>query len=104
MTKIEELTALLVNEIEDFNKGIEKLEAISDKLNTTKVSIDLREYKSIIESHQQKMDAVVNSQQRFINRFESQLKNAKVYPNWAVIVFIISILISVGSLFYVYTV
>jgi len=104
MAKIEELTEILVNEIEDFNKGISKLEAISDKINTTKVSIDLREYKSIIESHQLKMIEVVDSQERFLNRFESLLKNAKVYPNWAVIVFIISLLISLSSLFYAYAV
>jgi len=99
MTKIEELTALLVNEIEDFNKGISKLEFIIDKLNATKVSIDLKEYKAIIESHQQKMTEIINAQERFLNRFESLLKKAKIYPNWAVIVFIISLLISVGSLF-----
>ena len=33
MTKLEELTALLVNEINDFNKGVEKLEKISEQLN-----------------------------------------------------------------------
>jgi len=104
MAKIEELTEILVNEIEDFNKGISKLEAISDKINTTKVSIDLREYKSIIESHQLKMIEVIDSQERLLNRFENLLKNAKVYPNWAVIVFILSLLISLSSLFYAYVV
>jgi len=97
MSKIEEITEILVNEIEDFNKGISKLEAISDKINTTKVSIDLREYKSIIESHQLKITEVVDSQERFLNRFESLLKNAKVYPNWAVIVFILSLFFGIVS-------
>jgi Family of unknown function (DUF6730) len=101
MSKIEELTELLVNEIEDFNKGISKLEAISDKINTTKVSIDLREYKSIIESHQMKMTEVVDSQEWSLNRLESLLKKAKVYPNWAVIVFIISLLFGIISTTYV---
>ena len=104
MSKIEEITEILVNEIDSFEKGLSKLEAINEKLNTTKVRIDLKEYKSIIESHQQKIEAAINSQKLFLNQFENQLKNAKIYPNWAVIVFIISILISVGSLFYVYRV
>ncbi len=104
MSKIEEITEILVNEINDFNKNVTRLETINKKLETIKVSIDLVEYKSIMESHQQKMALILNSQERILNRFESLLKKAKIYPNWAVIVLIISILISSCSLFYVYTV
>ncbi len=102
MAKIEELTELLVNEINDFNKGVSKLETINEKLNTTKIRIDLKEYKSIIELHQKKMAEIIDSQERFLNRFESLLKKTKIYPNWAVIVFIISVLISIGALLYTY--
>ena len=104
MAKIEELTELLVNEINDFNKGIAKLERINDQISTTKIRLDLTEYKSIIEKHQQKMTEIINAQERFLNRFENILKNVKIYPNWAVIVFIVSLLISVGSLLYAYTI
>ena len=97
MTKLEELTELLVNEINDFNKGITKLEKINDQINTTKIRMDVTEYKSIIENHEQKMNDQVKSQERFENRFESLLKNAKVYPNWAVIIFILSLLFGVIS-------
>ena len=103
MSKIEELTEILVNEINDFNQGITKLEKINDQICTTKIRIDLAEYKSIIEKHQKGMKEQINSQGRFENRFESLLKTAKVYPNWAVIVFIISILISFTLLFYAFT-
>ncbi len=44
MTKIEELTELLVNEINDFNKGIIKLEKISDQISTTKIRLDVTIY------------------------------------------------------------
>jgi len=101
MTKLEELTELLVNEINEFNNGVEKLEQISKKINTTKISMDITEYKAIIESHQQKMKEYINTQERFESRFERLLKNAKIYPNWAVIVFIISILFGLGSITYI---
>ncbi len=101
MSKIEEITEILVNEIDSFEKGISKLEAISEKLSSTKINIDLREYKKIIEKHQQKMAEVVDSQEKFLNRFESLLKKAKVYPNWAVIIFIISFLFGVVSTTYI---
>ena len=98
MTKLEELTELLVNEISEFNKGIEKLEQISNKINTTKISLDITEYKAITETHQQKMKEYINTQERFESRFERLLKKAKVYPNWAVVVFIISLLFGLGSI------
>ena len=97
MTKIEELTELLVNEINDFNKGITKLEKINDQISTTKIRMDVSEYKSIIENHEQKMDDQVKSQERFENRFKTLLKTAKIYPNWAVILFILSLLFGVIS-------
>ncbi len=100
MSKIEEITEILVNEINDFNKDVTRLETINKKLETTKVSIDLVEYKSIMESHQQKMALILNSQERILNRFESLLKNAKIYPNWAVIVFIVSLLFGIVSTIY----
>ena len=52
MAKIEELTELLVSEINNFEKGITKLEALSKKINATKISMDLTEYKStLLETH-----------------------------------------------------
>lgn len=102
MSKIEELTELLVNEINDFNKGISKLEKINDQISTTKIRLDLTEYKSIIENHQQKMNDQIRSQERFESWFKTLLKTAKVYPNWAVIVFIIFFLFGVTTTSYSY--
>jgi len=104
MTKLEELTALLVNEINDFKKGVEKLEKINTHLKDTKIKIDLIEYKSIIEKHQQKMRSHLNAIGHFEKRFEDQLKSAKIYPNWAVIVFLISLLFGIGAMIYVFTI
>jgi vancomycin resistance protein YoaR len=98
MTKLEELTALLVNEINDFNKDVEKLEKINAHLKTTKIKMDVSEYKSIIEEHQQEMQSHLNMLKGFENRFDSKIKQAKIYPNWAVGVFIMTVLFGVGSI------
>ena len=99
MTKLEELSTLLVNEIEDFNKGIEKLETINKEISITKIQMDLTEYKAIIEQHQEKMNEQMSTQEQFEYRFNNKLKQAKIYPNWAVIVFIISLMFGLGSIF-----
>jgi len=104
MTKLEELSTLLVNEIKDFNKGITRLDSVNKEIHTTKIQMDLTEYKSIIQEHQQKMKELVSGQERFESRFNNKLKQAKIYPNWAVIVFIISLMLCIGSILYAYKV
>ena len=98
MTKLEELTALLVNELADFKNDVEKLEKINGQLAETKIKMDLTEYKATIESHQQQMASCIKSIESFENRFESKIKQAKIYPNWAVVVFILSISFGVVSI------
>ncbi len=98
MTKLEELTALLVNEINDFKSAVERLEKINAQLRETKIKMDLTEYKESIETHQQQMKSCIKSMESFESRFESKIKQAKIYPNWAVVVFIVSLVLSVGTL------
>ena len=102
MAKIEELTELLVNEIDTFEKGITKLENVNNKLEMTTVKFDLVEFKAIKQELIGEFSIHKNTQERFNLRFENQIKNAKVYPNWAVIVFIGTLLLSFGSIFYTY--
>jgi hypothetical protein len=100
--KIEEIAELLVNEINDFNDDVAKLDTINQELKETKIALDLTEFKSILESHQQKTALILNSQERILDRFEELLKNARIYPTWAVVMFIILLLVAVGALFYIY--
>ncbi|PKV51885.1 hypothetical protein ATE84_3985 [Aquimarina sp. MAR_2010_214] len=102
MTKLEELTALLVNEIDDFKNGVEKLEKINDQLNETKVKMDLSEYKTMFFSHQKEMVSHLKAIERFENRFNNKISQAKIYPNWAVVVFIAALLFGVISVLYVF--
>ena len=101
MTKLEELTALLVNEINDFKSAVEKLEKINVQLDDTKIKMDLTEYKTVIETHQQQMAFHLNSLDSFQNHFDDKIKEAKIYPNWAVVVFIMSLVLNIGSVVFI---
>jgi di/tripeptidase len=94
MTKLEELTALLVNEINDFKNGVEKLEKIREQINTTKIKMDITEYKLLIETHKQQMESHKDTLERFESRFNAKIEQAKIYPTWAVVVFIICVLLT----------
>ena len=98
MTKLEELTALLVNEIDDFKNGVENLEKINDQIKDTKIKMDLSEYKTMIYSHQKEMASHIKAIERFENRFNNKIIQAKIYPNWAVVVFIVSLLFGIGGI------
>jgi len=100
MTKLEELTALLVNEINDFKNGVDKLEKIKEHLKDTKIKIDLTKYKSIIEEHQKQMTSQKDFIKRFENRFNNKINQAKIYPTWAVVVFIVSFLFGIVSIMF----
>jgi len=98
MTKLEELTALLVNEINDFNKGVEKLKKISEQISATKIKMDVSEYKSIIEVHQKQMAIHKDTLERFESRFNAKIEQAEIYPTWAVVVFIVCVLLTMVSI------
>lgn len=102
MTKLEEVTALLVNEINDFNQSIEKLDEINNQLKETKIKMDIKEYRSLVEKHQDQMVSHQDFMDRFESRFENKIKQAKVYPTWVVVVFIISILLGVILVLHVF--
>ena len=101
MTKLEELTALLVNELNDFNNSVERLEKISEKINTTKIKMDVAEYKTIIEAHQKEMDSHKRAMQNFEDRFNDKIERAKFYPTWAIVVFVFCVFFSIFLLSYV---
>ena len=94
MAKIDEITELLTNELNAFREDVEKLEKLNEKLQVTKLKVDVKELRSLLQEHERNMKYTLESQERVFNRFEGLLKNAKIYPTWAVVVFITSLLLS----------
>ncbi|WP_027126174.1 DUF6730 family protein [Gelidibacter mesophilus] len=97
MTKLEEFTALLVNETTDFKNSLEKLEKLNEQLKETKIKMDIMEYKTLIQSHQEQLISNIKAIERFENHFNTTIKQAKIYPNWAVVVFMVSLVLGGGA-------
>lgn len=102
MTKIKEYMELLTSEMEAFRNDVNRLEAINNHMKDVKVSIDLKEIKTVLKEHSKQLESHREHQKRFYNRMESLFQTAGIYPKWAVITFIVSILLSVASLVYAY--
>jgi len=90
MAKLEELSELLVSEIRDFEEAVKRLE----KIGEAKISIDLTELKSVLSNNEMVLKNQNADVQGTYNKFANSLKEAKIYPKWAVILFIVSLVLN----------
>ncbi|MGY5848385.1 DUF6730 family protein [Salegentibacter sp. HM20] len=102
MTRVKEYMELITSELEEFRDDVNRLGAINDQIRDTKVAIDLSEIKPLLEAYNEQLKRQSELQERQYRRFEVLFKKAGVYPKWAIITFILAILISVASMFYAY--
>ncbi|WP_339666697.1 DUF6730 family protein [Maribacter arcticus] len=102
MTRIKEYMELLTSELEEFRGDVNRLKTINDQIKDAKVAIDLSEIKALLEEYNNQLKRQSELQERQYRRFEVLFKKAGVYPKWAIITFILAILISVVSLVYAY--
>ena len=104
MSKIEELTEILANEIDSFEKGLLKLETLQQKIRNTKIKLEFQEIQHIKSEMIRELSLSKNAQREFLLSFEARIKNVNIYPKWAVITFIAMLLICFSALFYTYTI
>lgn len=90
MAKLEELSELLVSEIRDFEEAVKRLE----KVQEAKISIDLTELRSVLSNHELVIKDQHAEVQGTYNKFANSLMQAKIYPKWAVILFIVSLVLN----------
>lgn len=102
MTRVKEYMELLTSELEEFRDDVNRLETINNQIKDLKVAIDLSEIKPLLEEYNKELKRQSELQERQYRRFETLFKKAGVYPKWAIIIFILAILISIASLVYVY--
>ena len=96
MTKIEQLSELLVSEITQFEKSVEKLE----KIQQQKLPIDSSVLEAVIMEQQEKIEKSLQSHREEMKSLGSHLEKTKAYPVWALTTFTASIIIN-GLLIYV---
>ena len=96
MTKLEELTELLVSEIEQFEKTVEKLQKIQEQ----KIRIDSQALKTTIKLQQENLEKILFTHQQEMKSLGQSLEKAKAYPAWALTLFVASLILN-GILSYI---
>lgn len=96
MTKLEQLSELLVSEISQFEKTVNTLE----KIQQQKIGIDSSAFEQLFKQHLQKLEGNLANHNHAMNSLSNKLKTAKAYPLWALILFTSSLIIN-GILIYI---
>ena len=97
MTKLEELTAMMVNEIELFETAVDKLENIQRQ----KITINSTSLESMMREHQEHLRKDLLTHKQEMKSLGHALSEAKAYPTWALIIFVVSLILN-GILTYIF--
>ncbi len=103
MSKLEMLSELLVNELTDFEKDVNRLEDSITKAENLQVKFDTEPVEGLISKLQNYGRQEEHSRQQYLQNLQSSLAQAKIYPNWAVISFFVLLVLSCLLSIYTYT-
>jgi hypothetical protein len=96
MAKLEEITELLVAEINQFEMAVKRLEQIQQQ----KIGIDSSKLEYTIKQQQESVEKAFLYHKQAMISLGHSLEKAKAYPVWALVIFTISITLN-GILIYV---
>ncbi|WP_038529985.1 DUF6730 family protein [Formosa agariphila] len=101
MTKLEIISELLVEELQEFKNQAQRVEQVSKTLKDVRIKADSTEIILILQEFIKKQEHVQTLQKEQHNELFIKLKNARVIPNWLLIlvtVFFISLALIIGYL------
>lgn len=95
MAKLEQLSELLVSEISQFEKTVQRLERIQQE----KIGLDSEAFEKLLLEHQEKMKKDLSQYASEMKELGGKLEEAKAYPIWALIIFGVSIVLNAIFIF-----
>ncbi|MGB7786931.1 MAG: DUF6730 family protein [Salinimicrobium sp.] len=90
MAKLEEISELLVSEIRDFEGAVKRLE----KVQKAKITMDVSGLNDIFSNHEKNLKEAISSQKQQVELIEKAIGEAKMFPKWAVVIFVISLVLN----------
>lgn len=100
MAKVDELVALMTEEIEDFKKSVNKLEQVSTNLNQLKVEPDIKELSIILEKHLKVQNQLQSGFFKNFKTIETRYNKSEKKPLWLIISKLSLILLALLFVFY----
>ena len=100
MKKMDEIMELLTEEIDGFNRSINKLENLSKNLQDLKIKADSSSIKYLLKEHLKDERRSLEGYKDVIKEMDKKLKGARLTPDWLAAFFCIAVVISVLSISY----
>lgn len=103
MAKIEEVTALLMDEISSFQKSVDELKKQVKIIQNHKIEIDHSKMKNSFDEFENKLNNNYNIENTQLEFIQNKLNKTAIFPSWMAIlfsVFFISFILSIGFNFY----
>ncbi len=102
MNKLETITELLINELADFEKNVQQLGDQIERAESLRIKFDLSPIKGLISQLEELGRRETERREQYLDRLQRNLQQAKIYPKWAVITFMVFFGISLSTGFYAY--
>ncbi len=99
MTKLEQLSELLVSEMSQFEKTVTKLERIQKQ----QIGIDSSNLENALKQQHEKMEKALAQHRQEMKSLGYELQQTKAYPIWALCIFVISIVLNVILIYVFFT-
>ena len=93
MTKLEELSELLVAEIKDFEEAVKKLEEI----RRSKIQLDLQNLQNLLAEHKQGVGQIIIQNKRYLEISETMNKEIRGYFKKGIFLVAVGVVINLCS-------
>jgi len=103
MAKLDEITELLTEELEGFKMAIQKMELITEELNSSGVRTDISNISEKVSRLKKDQGLHFQGQEIIVDRLNRKVSGAKLIPKWLLGLFCIAItctMIVLGYAFY----
>lgn len=100
MAKIDEITEILINEIEAFNKSVEKLQKERIEFQNVEFIPDITPINDILQNHLKEFKEYYQKQNQVLSNLKNDLKKTVIIPKWMTVSFISFFFIIIINLTY----
>ena len=91
MAKLDEITAVLSEELEGFKNTVQKIEQLSKELNSSNTRMDISRTQEEVTKLKETQDTNFRDQRIIIGQMDQKLNGAKLTPKWLLGLFSISV-------------
>ena len=97
MAKIEEITALLIDEISSFQKSVQELSEKTEVITNHKIKLDTSQVANLFVGFEKKLEQNYNLEEKQLKIIQNKLNKTIIFPKWMIVLFSVFFIITFFS-------